>query len=982
MSDIHETSTSDDTKLRRREKLEAWKSNLQMTLPSAPKKQSISFSLLSSKKPLEKSLQPKFSTLDYSAAEAQISKPKDDSTGGESGVVLADIESNVVEVSSKLPDVAHVSSMTSSVGTEVPDSVSGSESTAICAMDVDGDEVDPFDAFMAGIDDEVAQLKQESVSKALAESSRVSGVVPSSSPSVSSSQLVPKDSGDSVDVEDGEPVVEDEGEAVDDIQRLTQVNSRKQLDLVDHSKVSYESFRKDFYIEVPELSKMTEQEVSEIRRALDGVRIRGRDCPAPIRSFVQSGLSGKLLEKLKRMKYERPTPIQAQALPAVMKGRDVIGIAKTGSGKTLAFLLPLMRHILAQRDLAPGEGPIGLIMVPTRELATQIDSDIREFKSATGIISCCIYGGADMGAQIADLKRGAHIVVCTPGRMIEMLAMNKGRVTNLRRVTFLVIDEADRMFDLGFEQQIMRIVNNVRPDRQTVMFSATFPRQVEAAARKILSQPLEITVYGRSVVSDTITQRVEVIEHSQKFFRLMELISEWYSKGSILVFAETQNAVDTLFHNVVKSGYDALSFHSGRDQMDRDETIESFKEGRLKILIATSGASRGLDVPGLNLVVNYDVPNHLEDYIHRVGRTGRAGAKGTAITFIAPDEEQYAGDILKALKQSGSKDIPEQLVKMATAFEEKQKKGLARRHASGFVGKGYQFSEEEDKQRKAAMNSVKLHFGGDAAEEVLLATSTTATASSGARGEDRSDDEEESIEEEIHRHTTTTTTTTSTSTAHPSSSSSSSSSSSATAAAATSIGSTTSSLAAAAAQLGPFVSDEELAKMLPQQRAAAEKFNEILLNKARQLQEQQAFHAQQQQQPSRAGGSASSSSIIARSGTPTSTAGAPATKVEEQHFDDEIEINDFPQQVRRKVTSKETFADLVELTGVAITPKGIYVVPGKPVPAGERKLYLSIEGPSQEAVTHARNGIRAVLEASMDSFALRGDRPTGRYVVD
>jgi ATP-dependent RNA helicase DDX46/PRP5 len=948
---------SDATKQRRLEKLAAWKSNLELSIEVAPKKPTISFSLLSSKKPSEKATQSKLELLDYSAAEAQISQPADEPVGTESaadGSSMMDIEQTNHDLqnsgmqSSRMPNLsAH----------GIESSLEPEEPVSKAPLNDEDDEVDPFDAFMASIDDEVTQLKKESIEKAKRlEAKNTSLPAVNKSSANGTAETLVKESGTEeavrLDGEVEEGAGEEEDDGLDDIQRLAKVSTKKQLETIDHSVVAYEPFRKDFYIEVPELEKMSEADVVELRRTLDGVRVRGKDCPKPIKTFAQSGLSGKMLEKLKKMKFEKPTPIQAQALPAIMKGRDVIGIAKTGSGKTLAFLLPLLRHILAQRDLNPGEGPIGLIMVPTRELATQIHNDIREFKSATGIVSCCIYGGADMSSQIADLKRGAHIVVCTPGRMIEMLAMNKGRVTNLKRVTYLVIDEADRMFDLGFEQQIVKIVNNVRPDRQTVMFSATFPRQVEAAARKILSNgPIEITVHGRSVVSDTITQIVEVLDHSAKFYRLMELISEWYSQGSILVFAESQKAVDMLFHNVIKSGYDALSFHAGRDQTDRDETIERFKEGELKILIATSGASRGLDVPGLKLVVNYDVPNHLEDYVHRVGRTGRAGAKGTAITFIAPDEDQYAPDILKAMRQSNCKDIPDALIQLADAFDQKQKQGLARKHGSGFVGKGYQFSEEEDKLRKAAMNSMKLHLGGDIAEDALLASNAANPSGQDEADIDDDDDDDNGFitEQDLADLTPAEKVAL---LSRPGSS-------------ALGVGSV--GHPSASALMEALVPEEELSKMTAQQRAAAEKFNELLIAKAQQAPSFGSAHMMSSQLGTTHLGR-NMSSIRPKS--------------PEQHYDDEIEINDFPQQVRRKITSKDTFTDLVELTGVAITPKGMYVAPGKPVPPGERKLYLSIEGPSQEAITQARNGIKQVLESSMANLALRGDRPSGRYTVD
>ena len=211
-----------------------------------------------------------------------------------------------------------------------------------------------------------------------------------------------------------------------------------------------------------------------------------------------------------------------------MSGRDVIGVAKTGSGKTVAFLLPMLRHIKDQRPLTSGEGPIGLIMTPTRELAVQIYNECRRFTKHLNLKVVCAYGGSPIKDNIAELKRGPEIVVCTPGRMIDVLCANSGRVTNLRRVTYLVLDEADRMFDLGFEPQVMKIVNNVRPSRQTVMFSATFPRQMEALARKILKRPLEITVGEKSVVASDITQVVEVLEEDAKFARLLGILGTWY----------------------------------------------------------------------------------------------------------------------------------------------------------------------------------------------------------------------------------------------------------------------------------------------------------------------------------------------------------------------------------------------------------------------------------------------------------------------
>lgn len=278
----------------------------------------------------------------------------------------------------------------------------------------------------------------------------------------------------------------------------------------------------------------------------------------------------------------------------------------------------------------------------------------------------CAYGGSPIKDQIADLKRGAEVIVCTPGRMIDLLIANSGRVTNLKRVTYVVLDEADRMFDMGFEPQVMKIIGNIRPDRQTVLFSATFPRQMEALARKILIRPVEIVVGARATVPPEIEQIVEVRPDDTKFVRTLELLGELYDKDDdarSLIFVDRQEAADTLLRDLMRKGYPCLSIHGGKDQIDRDSAIDDFKNGVVPVLIATSVAARGLDVKQLKLVINYDCPNHYEDYVHRVGRTGRAGTKGTAVTFISPDQDRYAVDICKALKLSGQK-VPDDVQSM------------------------------------------------------------------------------------------------------------------------------------------------------------------------------------------------------------------------------------------------------------------------------------------------------------------------------
>ena len=510
-----------------------------------------------------------------------------------------------------------------------------------------------------------------------------------------------------------------DGDADDFLAIANKAKKKKDIPTVQHEKVEYEPFRKKFYTEPSDLAQMSDEEAASLRLELDGIKVRGLNIPKPVQKWSQCGLGVQTLDVVDKLGYEYLTSIQAQAIPAVMSGRDVIGVAKTGSGKTIAFLIPMFRHIKDQRPLENMEGPVGLIMTPTRELATQIHKDCKPFLKALGLRAVCAYGGAPIKDQIADLKRGAEIIVCTPGRMIDLLAANAGRVTNLRRVSYVVLDEADRMFDMGFEPQVMKIMANVRPDRQTVLFSATFPRNMEALARKTLDKPIEIVVGGRSVVAPEITQIVEVRNDEKKFVRLLELLGNLYEDeqnedARALIFVDRQEGADTLLRELMRKGYPCMSIHGGKDQVDRDSTIEDFKAGIFPVLVATSVAARGLDVKQLKLVVNYDAPNHLEDYVHRAGRTGRAGNTGTAVTFVTEDQERYSVDIAKALKQSGQ-TVPDDVQKLVDSFLEKVRAGKEKASASGFGGKGL---ERLDQERDAArMRERKTYKTGDEGED-------------------------------------------------------------------------------------------------------------------------------------------------------------------------------------------------------------------------------------------------------------------------
>ncbi|KAK9493164.1 P-loop containing nucleoside triphosphate hydrolase protein [Lipomyces doorenjongii] len=548
---------------------------------------------------------------------------------------------------------------------------------------VDKDEVDPLDIFMSTLAEQAAEIVQEESA----------------------------DRGDVFEEED-DPRVDALDVDPDDMLALAnKPKKKKDIPTVNHAKIRYEPFRKQFYVEPAELADLTEEEVDDIRLELDGIKIRGVACPKPVQKWSQFGIPAQTMDVIRKLNYDKPTSIQAQAIPAIMSGRDVIGVAKTGSGKTIAFLLPMFRHIKDQRKLDNGEGPIGLIMTPTRELAVQIHRECKPFLKALELRAVCAYGGSPIKDQIAELKRGAEILVGTPGRIIDLLSANSGRVTNLKRVTYLTLDEADRMFDMGFEPQVMKIIGNIRPDRQTVLFSATFPKQMEALARKVLTKPVEIVVGARSVVAPEITQIVEVRPEDTKFVRVLELLGDMYNNDEdsrTLIFVERQEGADHLLKLLMARGYPCMSIHGGKDQLDRDSAIVDFKNGVVPILIATSVAARGLDVKQLKLVINYDCPNHMEDYIHRVGRTGRAGNLGTAVTFITPQQDREAVDIAKALNLS-HQVVPEPVQQLADAFMEKVKEGKER-HTSGFGGKGL---DKLDAARDVARKLERKAYGED-----------------------------------------------------------------------------------------------------------------------------------------------------------------------------------------------------------------------------------------------------------------------------
>ena len=372
------------------------------------------------------------------------------------------------------------------------------------------------------------------------------------------------------------------------------------------------------------------------------------------------------------------------------------------------------------------KGPIALILVPTRELATQICEEIRSFTNYLSLETTCLFGGSNLGNQINELKRGVDIAVATPARFIELLCLSNGKITNLFRTTFVVLDEADRMFDLGFEPQISKIIRNIRPQRQIVMFSATFPRQIQLMAKKILKRPVEILVGLKGQGAKNIEQHVEIIKKEKSFLRLLEIL-EKYINVCTIIFVDEQNEAVELWKQLFKKGFSCCVLYGQMDQEDRIDNLESFKHGEKNILVTTSISSRGLDFPRCGLVVNFRCPNHMEDYIHRIGRTGRAGKKGIAYTFIDPDEEDlYAEDIIKVMEIS-NQEISDELKEIARNYRRKLLRGEADKfRISGYLGRGYQFNKLEKEKRKLEMKLLgqqeenNIDMNQDDIEEIKL----------------------------------------------------------------------------------------------------------------------------------------------------------------------------------------------------------------------------------------------------------------------
>ena len=380
-------------------------------------------------------------------------------------------------------------------------------------------------------------------------------------------------------------------------------------------------------------------------------------------TFNGLGIAPKLLESLGRLNFTTPTPIQHQSIPSAIQGKDLIGIAQTGTGKTLAFGIPLIQKLAESREN-------GLILLPTRELALQVGSALNRIGASLGLRTVILIGGENMSQQIYDLRRGYHIVVATPGRLIDHL---KRKTVNLNKVSALILDEADRMLDMGFEPQIRQILQSVPEKRQTMLFSATMPPQIMRIINSYMKSPVKIEVSPSGTAAENVSHEVFFVDQRLKMDLLETVLKE--KKGSVLVFSRTKHNAKKIAEIIKEKGYASTEIHSNRSLKQRLNALSGFKSGFYRVMVATDIAARGIDVANIELVVNYDLPENPEDYVHRIGRTGRAGRSGQAISFATPNQRFEIGSIERLIKkQLAVSELPA-LIKSQSSFAGSSKFG-------------------------------------------------------------------------------------------------------------------------------------------------------------------------------------------------------------------------------------------------------------------------------------------------------------------
>lgn len=446
------------------------------------------------------------------------------------------------------------------------------------------------------------------------------------------------------------------------------------------------------------------------------VETSGENVPPPVNTFAEIDLGEALNQNIQRCKYVKPTPVQRYAIPISLSGRDLMACAQTGSGKTAAFCFPIISGIMrgqqhSQRPrVARTAFPLALILSPTRELSCQIHDEAKKFSYQTGVRVVVAYGGAPINQQLRELERGVDILVATPGRLVDLL--ERARVS-LQMVRYLALDEADRMLDMGFEPQIRKIVEQMDMPppgmRQTLLFSATFPKEIQRLASDFLSSYVFLAVGRVGSSTDLIAQRVEYVLESDKRSHLMDLLHAQREtgmngkQGLTLVFVETKKGADALEHCLCLNGFPAASIHGDRTQQERELALRSFKTGNTPILVATDVAARGLDIPRVAHVVNFDLPNDIDDYVHRIGRTGRAGKMGLATAFFNESNLSMAKP-LADLMQEANQEVPAWLTRYAARAIYNGGNRNRRSGGSRFGGRDF--------RKEGSFSKAADHYGG------------------------------------------------------------------------------------------------------------------------------------------------------------------------------------------------------------------------------------------------------------------------------
>ncbi|XP_026731519.1 ATP-dependent RNA helicase dbp2-like [Trichoplusia ni] len=442
----------------------------------------------------------------------------------------------------------------------------------------------------------------------------------------------------------------------------------------------------------------------------NNITVIGEDIPDPYTEIDQSKFPEYVKSFLKDQGFSKPTVIQSQGWPIAMSGQNFVGIAQTGTGKTLAYLLPAVVHI-KEKKARKGRGPIVLVLAPTRELARQIEQVAKDFERALNIRCLCIYGGASRSVQAQKLNEGVDILIATPGRLNDFIV---SKTTSLHRTTYVVLDEADRMLDMGFEPQIRQALEGVPLERQILMFSATWPKEVRHLAKDYLGEFVQVNVGSTELSANhNITQRIHICDQDDKMNLFKSIIHDISGEGfgKMLIFTNTKRFVDTLALTLRQNGWPADGIHGDKTQLQRDRIIGKFKHGQTNILVATDVAARGLDVDGVTHVINYDFPNTSEDYIHRIGRTGRHDKKGVSHTILTEENARQAKSLIEVLKEA-NQDIPKELSDLARSYNELKDKERQAKWKPKPYGKQYnrQYNNQYGSQYN---NQYDNQYGGN-----------------------------------------------------------------------------------------------------------------------------------------------------------------------------------------------------------------------------------------------------------------------------